>query len=102
MNEHKMLRACRQVRALAKLTRHHHLPRILLHTFQEEVPGGRGTANVVGKCKGCRKDYSVSVLNDRLATYDVQDSGKFKTIAAFECRGVELASYKPSGNWQCE
>jgi hypothetical protein len=70
--------------------------------MQEEVSGGRGTANVVGKCKGCRKDYSVSVLNDKLATYDVQDSGKFKTIVAFECRGVELAAYKPSGNWQCE
>lgn len=45
---------------------------------QEEVPGGRGTANVVGKCKGCRKEYSVSVLNDKLATYDVAVSDLYR------------------------
>lgn len=39
--------------------------------LQEEVPGGRGTANVVGKCKACGRQYSVSVLNDKLGCYDI-------------------------------
>eukprot|EP00037_Helgoeca_nana_P008963 m.79034 g.79034 ORF g.79034 m.79034 type:complete len:173 (-) comp19258_c1_seq1:2361-2879(-) len=71
-------------------------------TQEEEVAGGRGTANVVGKCKACRQQYSVSVLNDKLATYDVADSGNFKTIVVFECRGVELHAYTPGGGWQCK
>eukprot|EP00035_Acanthoeca_spectabilis_P037368 m.44856 g.44856 ORF g.44856 m.44856 type:complete len:173 (+) comp8576_c0_seq1:48-566(+) len=71
-------------------------------TEEEEVPGGRGTANVVGKCKACGRQYSVSVLNDKLGCYDIADAGSFKTIVAFECRGVELHAYKPAGGWQCK
>lgn len=34
-----------------------------------------------------------------LATYTSEDSGKFKTIVAFDCRGIEPEEFTPRDGW---
>lgn len=33
------------------------------------------------------------------ATYTEEDSGKFKTIVAFDCRGIEPVEFSPRTGW---
>lgn len=34
-----------------------------------------------------------------LASYSAEDSGKFKTIVSFDCRGVEPIEFSPRSGW---
>ena len=67
-----------------------------------EMPGGKGTANVVVKCKLCARQYSISIMEQSVLPYNYDDSGTFKTIASFECRGGELIAFEPRLGWQCK
>ena len=62
-----------------------HTTRPFTTHLQEEVPGGRGTANVVGKCKACGRQYSVSVLNDKLAPYNIAVGALCACVCACKC-----------------
>lgn len=41
--------------------------------------------------------YCISLL--LVATYTADDVGKFKTIVAFDCRGVEPIEFSPRTGW---
>ncbi|OON18554.1 hypothetical protein X801_05591 [Opisthorchis viverrini] len=36
------------------------------------------------------------------AAYNAEDSGRFKTILVFECRGVELIAFSPRAGWSAD
>ncbi|RWS13198.1 UPF0587 protein C1orf123-like protein [Dinothrombium tinctorium] len=59
------------------------------------MKGSRGEANLALKCKLCGRENSVSILNDFLNVYQLEDSNEFKTIVVFDCRGVEPTDFSP-------
>eukprot|EP01134_Creolimax_fragrantissima_P000981 CFRG0981T1 len=61
-----------------------------------EIPGSRGgEANLVIKCELCSRSNSISIVEKSVKPYMFEDAGSFKTIAAFECRGVEAVDFSP-------
>lgn len=63
------------------------------------MKGSRGNANLVIKCKLCSRENSMDVLNDSLSSYTVDDSLVYKTIVAFDCRGVEPIAFDARGGF---
>eukprot|EP01119_Soliformovum_irregulare_P021170 TRINITY_DN6999_c0_g1_i2.p1 TRINITY_DN6999_c0_g1~~TRINITY_DN6999_c0_g1_i2.p1 ORF type:complete len:130 (+),score=23.66 TRINITY_DN6999_c0_g1_i2:148-537(+) len=57
--------------------------------------GSRGEANMVVKCKGCKRDHSIDILPTLGRPYTTDNSGSFSPIVGFECRGVEITEYEP-------
>lgn len=74
------------------------------------LKGGRGDANIVVKCKLCGRENSIGtfiivytdftymsslidILKGSVGHYSQEDSNTFKTIAQFDCRGVELIDF---------
>lgn len=74
----------------------------------------RGTANLVMRCKFCKRDLTarMSIKNShwlfikqssllefeptfKIRKYDVEQNGKFQQIAQFDCRGLELVDFQP-------
>lgn len=70
----------------------------LLETFP--LKGGRGEAHFVSKCKLCARENSVEILPDHLKKYTADDSETFKTIVAFDCRGLEPTNFSPRGGFR--
>jgi hypothetical protein len=64
------------------------------------LKGGRGEATCVIKCKLCSRENSVDILEDTIAKYTMADSNKFKTIIAFDCRGMEPVEFSPRNGWR--
>lgn len=64
---------------------------------KHEISGSRGTAHFVMKCKGCKRENSVDILQDRTYSRPIkqEDSGKFVPVVAFDCRGVEITEFEP-------
>lgn len=70
---------------------------------EAEMSGSRGTANLAMKCKGCRRENSMQVLDQPAAgTYGLADSGKWKPLAYFDCRGMEPIAYDPRDGFVAE
>ncbi|CAN8025097.1 hypothetical protein HPB47_025525 [Ixodes persulcatus] len=55
--------------------------------------GGPGSANLVIRCKLCSRENSLDVIPSSLVPYTADDSPGFKTIVAFDCRGVEPVAF---------
>ncbi|XP_064386283.1 CXXC motif containing zinc binding protein-like [Halichondria panicea] len=64
------------------------------------VKGGRGTVHLVIKCKLCARENTVEILEDHIKPYRAVDSGVFKAIVAFNCRGVEISAFDPRGGFR--
>ncbi|XP_013405038.1 UPF0587 protein v1g245604 [Lingula anatina] len=73
-------------------------------TLLENSPlkGGRGHASLVVKCKLCGRENSIDILKDTIVPYTAEDSGKFKTIVVFDCRGVEPTDFSPRTGFTTE
>ncbi|XP_005099014.1 CXXC motif containing zinc binding protein [Aplysia californica] len=71
-------------------------------TLRETSPltGGRGQASLVLKCKLCKRENSIDIVTESLSPYTEEDSGKFKTIVAFDCRGVQPIDFSPRVGWE--
>jgi len=67
----------------------------------QPLKGGRGQANAVIKCKFCGRENSIDIVAESLASYDHADGGRFKTIVAFDCRGLEPVDFSPRNGWTC-
>nr|CAG4641329.1 EOG090X0HQJ [Eulimnadia texana] len=70
----------------------------------ESVPvkGGRGSANLVVKCKLCSRENNLDIIPESVAQYTADDQGKFKKIVTFDCRGIEPTDFSPRNGWQAE
>ena len=71
-------------------------------TESSDLKGGRGSANAVIKCKLCSRENSIDIIKDSFSSYDFADSGKFKTLVAFDCRGLEPVDFSPRNGWTCK
>ncbi|XP_062920305.1 CXXC motif containing zinc binding protein isoform X2 [Mobula hypostoma] len=73
-------------------------------TLMNSAPlkGGRGSANMIQKCKLCSRENSIDILKDTINPYNAEDSEKFKTIVQFECRGLEPVDFQPQAGFTAE
>ncbi|XP_071811229.1 CXXC motif containing zinc binding protein-like isoform X1 [Apostichopus japonicus] len=67
-----------------------------------DLKGGRGSANLVSKCKLCSRENSVAIIPESLTSYNADDSNRFKTIVSFECRGMTPVEYSPRVGFVCQ
>eukprot|EP00116_Pleurobrachia_bachei_P004751 sb/3465013/ len=63
-----------------------------------EVKGGRGTANLVVKCKMCNRENSISIVDGSVKAY-TNETGQFQSVVRFECRGMEPTDFSPRTGW---
>ncbi|KAJ0427131.1 hypothetical protein BJY00DRAFT_271731 [Aspergillus carlsbadensis] len=70
---------------------------------QHEIPGSRGEANFVWKCKLCQRTHSASIQAAPKA-YEAEAEGKKKgqKIIEIECRGLEFTEFKADGEWEAK
>ncbi|KAK2945873.1 putative Eukaryotic protein of unknown function (DUF866) [Blattamonas nauphoetae] len=66
-----------------------------------DVPGSRGSANLLFKCKNCRRDCNI-VLETDFQPYLLEHSETKRPIVTMECRGCEPVEFRPDGNWACD
>ncbi|EDV23355.1 uncharacterized protein TRIADDRAFT_57890 [Trichoplax adhaerens] len=66
------------------------------------LKGGRGSANLVIKCKLCSRENSIDIIEGSVGPYNIEDSEsrKYKTIVAFDCRGIEPTNFSPRIGFQ--
>ena len=57
---------------------------------------------MVSRCKLCSRDNSMDILRDSIASYDAENSGSFKRIVSFECRGMEPTDFSPRTGWSAK
>ncbi|XP_020624910.1 UPF0587 protein v1g245604-like isoform X4 [Orbicella faveolata] len=61
----------------------------------QAIKGSRGSASFVSKCKLCGRENSMDIIKDSITAYKADDSNKFKTMVAFDCRGLEPVDFSP-------
>ncbi|KAI9255148.1 hypothetical protein BDA99DRAFT_442510, partial [Phascolomyces articulosus] len=71
-----------------------------------DMSGSRGTANLVMRCKFCKRESSarkffiyIKVLRE---TYSAEKNNDFQKMATFDCRGLELVDFSPRDPWIAE
>ncbi|KAL4806291.1 hypothetical protein BDV18DRAFT_125300 [Aspergillus unguis] len=76
---------------------------------QHEIPGSRGEANFVWKCRLCQRSHSASILgapSAYAAGAENQRKGKGKgngqKVIDIECRGLEFTEFKADGEWEAK
>nr|CAG4648367.1 EOG090X0HQJ [Moina brachiata] len=67
-----------------------------------EIKGGRGTANLVYKCKLCSREHHMDIIPESIKSYNEDDQGKFKSVVQFDCRGMEPSSFSPRNGWSVD
>lgn len=65
------------------------------------LPGSRGEANLVIKCKLCSRVNSVDIIGDSVKAYTVDDNEAFKSVLVLDCRGVEPVDFFPGQGYKC-
>ncbi|KAJ5079325.1 hypothetical protein M0811_04346 [Anaeramoeba ignava] len=69
---------------------------------QIKVPKSRGIANYHSRCKFCKRDLTIIVLEpteDKPVYIYEEHHEEFTKIAVFECRGLELTDFDPKGDF---
>ncbi|KAJ5242683.1 uncharacterized protein N7469_001010 [Penicillium citrinum] len=75
---------------------------VSFNRFEEhEIPGSRGEANFVWKCRLCTKTHSASIISGP-NTYEVQEKKTGQKIIEMDCRGLEFVEFKPDGEWEAK
>ncbi|EEH41969.2 DUF866 domain-containing protein [Paracoccidioides lutzii Pb01] len=67
---------------------------------QHEIPGSRGEANFVWKCRLCTRTHSASIAAAP-ASYE-QSKNKGQKVIEFDCRGLEFTEFKADGDWEAK
>ncbi|CAG5117289.1 unnamed protein product, partial [Candidula unifasciata] len=61
---------------------------------------GKGDASLVIKCKLCKRESSLDIIEGSVAAYTNEKSGEFATIVTFDCRGVHPTDFSPRIGWE--
>lgn len=72
---------------------------------QEEMTKGHGTANIVLKCKDCKKIMSISINNKnnkKPFIIDCENGNDEGLFCSFECRGCSLEKWVPKNEFIIE
>lgn len=65
-------------------------------TFEKiSVMQGKAFVNLIYKCKDCGRSTQVSILENSLKPYNIEDTNTFKTFIEFDFRGSTPISYEP-------
>ncbi|KAG2175228.1 hypothetical protein INT44_007716 [Umbelopsis vinacea] len=62
-----------------------------------DVGGSKATANLVMKCKFCRREASAS-FSGPFGSYEIEQVNKFVKMAVLDCRGMEPVGFDPRVN----
>ena len=62
-----------------------------------DVPGGKGGANFVCKCKLCNSSGSISIVPKSQLTYTADDGDTWKKFVSFESRGITPVEFSLNG-----
>ncbi|KAJ1928700.1 hypothetical protein IWQ60_001799 [Tieghemiomyces parasiticus] len=63
------------------------------------ISGSRGEANLVMRCKFCKREGSLS-FEGITQPYPIEKSGQFAPIVTVECRGLEPVDFEPMDGWK--
>ncbi|ORX43549.1 DUF866-domain-containing protein [Hesseltinella vesiculosa] len=63
-----------------------------------DVTGSRGQANLVMKCKFCKREATAQFETSAKMT-PISESGQFQKLATFDVRGLELVKFSPRESW---
>ncbi|KAE8099987.1 hypothetical protein FH972_017926 [Carpinus fangiana] len=68
------------------------------------LPVGKGTTNLIQKCKFCGRDGTITMIPGRgkPLTQEVSQSGKHTPLMLFDCRGYEPVEYVFGSGWKAE
>ncbi|CAI2164069.1 16973_t:CDS:2 [Funneliformis geosporum] len=69
---------------------------------QNEIPGSRGKANLVMRCKFCKRESSAQFDPSPVKPYTIESSGNFAQMITIECRGLELIDFEPRARTKFE
>ena len=69
---------------------------------QMEVPGSRGSAHLVEKCKLCQRVNTLTLLDDSVKPYSIEKNEQFQPILKMDCRGIEPFDFDPRTGWRGE
>ncbi|KRX81450.1 UPF0587 protein F46B6.12 [Trichinella sp. T6] len=68
-----------------------------------DIPGSRGEANFVKRCKVCGKVGSIDIIDGSISAYDAELGKAWQKVVMFECRGVKPVDFEPgvlsNGGW---
>ncbi|RXG67181.1 hypothetical protein Avbf_01247 [Armadillidium vulgare] len=67
-----------------------------------EMQGSRGVCNYQAKCKLCNRISSLDVCLQQKGKYTADDVPNFKTVIAFECRGLSICDFQFGEGWKCK
>jgi len=70
-------------------------PVYLTKEEKQSMSSGKGEANLIYRCKFCKRENSIDILEGYGRPYKLEDSGKYVPLAAFDCRGAELSKWDP-------
>ncbi|KAG0265504.1 hypothetical protein DFQ27_000583 [Actinomortierella ambigua] len=68
---------------------------------KSEQSSGRGEANLVMKCKFCKKENSCDFLTKPVA-YTIENNGKYVSMITMDCRGMEPVAFEPREGWKAK
>ncbi|XP_042520667.1 CXXC motif containing zinc binding protein-like [Macadamia integrifolia] len=75
-------------------------------SLDETVPSphGRGTTNLIQKCKFCGREGTVQMIPGRglPLTFEASQSGKYTPLMVFDCRGLEPVGFVFGDGWKAE
>ncbi|KAL6980071.1 hypothetical protein U1Q18_021721 [Sarracenia purpurea var. burkii] len=75
-------------------------------SLNETVPllQGKGTTNLVQKCKFCKRDGTVTMITGRGSplTEEISQSGNYVPLMLFDCRGYEPVDFSFGSGWKVE
>ncbi|KAM1289240.1 hypothetical protein ACFX2H_016471 [Malus domestica] len=68
------------------------------------LPVGKGTANLIQKCKFCERDGMIMMHPGRgkPLTQETSEARQFAPLMMFECRGYEPVDYVFGGGWKAK
>ncbi|KAG9295862.1 hypothetical protein G9A89_006601 [Geosiphon pyriformis] len=69
---------------------------------QTDLNGSRGTANLVMRCKFCKRESSAQFDPTPTKPYTNDDSGQFAKIVTIECRGLEFIDFEPRSDFKAK
>ncbi|OVA11363.1 Protein of unknown function DUF866 [Macleaya cordata] len=68
------------------------------------LPNGRGTTNLVQKCKFCGREGTVTMTpgRGRPLSLEASETGEYTPLMVFDCRGLEPVDFAFGDGWKVE
>ncbi|RKF54638.1 UPF0587 protein C2D10.03c [Golovinomyces cichoracearum] len=81
--------SCRQV----------HPKKLNISRFESNaIKGSRGDANLIWKCKSCKREASATIIAPPTA-YQQESPATRQKIIEIDCRGLDIIEFSPEGEW---